>query len=128
MLSLCVSREPLPLSTDVVALRGHSLWEDFISIGHSLDRSRLNMLLLMLLVWTPTWSQTVSAARPAIAIAPGPSSFTFVDEKGDPSKQMTVYTYLPQRAQAERGTDRLRHARQGQERQGLSRHLDRACR
>jgi alpha-beta hydrolase superfamily lysophospholipase len=37
----------------------------------------------------------VSAARPAIRIASGPGNFSFVDEKGDPSKQITVYTYLP---------------------------------
>ena len=35
------------------------------------------------------------AAGPAIAISPGSGSFTFVDEKGDASKTMTVYTYLP---------------------------------
>ena len=30
-----------------------------------------------------------------VEIAPGPGSFTFVDSKGDASKTMTVYTYLP---------------------------------
>lgn len=52
------------------------------------------MLVLLLFVWTLMWSQTVSAADPAIRIASGPGSFSFVDEKGDPSKQITVYTYL----------------------------------
>ena len=52
-------------------------------------------MVVLLFVWTLTWSQTVSAAGPMIRIVPGPSSFSFVDEKGDPSKQITVYTYLP---------------------------------
>ena len=32
-----------------------------------------------------------------IAIPPGVGSFSFADEQGDPSKQITVYTYLPGR-------------------------------
>lgn len=51
--------------------------------------------MLMLFLWTLMWSQTVSAESPAIRIAQGSGSFLFVDEKGDPSKEMTVYTYLP---------------------------------
>ncbi len=35
------------------------------------------------------------AAEPAITIASGAGSFTFVDAKGDPQRPMTVYTYLP---------------------------------
>ena len=53
------------------------------------------MLVLVLFVWTLTWSHTASAALPAIRIASGLGNFSFVDEKGDPSKQITVYTYLP---------------------------------
>src|SRR5271157_1844874 len=64
---------------------------------HRLYQPRLHMLALVLFVWTLTWSQTVSAAGPGIQIASGPGSFFFVDEKGDRSKQMTVYTYLPER-------------------------------
>jgi poly(3-hydroxybutyrate) depolymerase len=65
-------------------------------IGPCLYRSRLHLVVLLLFVWTLTRSQTVSAAGPAIRVAPGPGSFSFVDEEGDPSKQITVYTYLPQ--------------------------------
>jgi poly(3-hydroxybutyrate) depolymerase len=50
---------------------------------------------VVLFAWTLMWSQTVSAAGATIRIAAGPSSFSFVDEKGDPSKQIAVYTYLP---------------------------------
>jgi predicted esterase len=53
-------------------------------------------MVVLLFVWTQTWTQTVSAAGPAIRIAPGPGSFSFIDAKGDPSKQITVYTYLPE--------------------------------
>ena len=56
---------------------------------------RLNLLAALLFVWTPAWSKTAAAAGPTIAIAPGAGSFSFADEQGDPSKQMTVYTYLP---------------------------------
>ena len=66
-----------------------------MSIRLRLGRSRLRRLALVLFAGTLMWSQTVSAAVPTIRIAAGPGSFSFVDEKGDPSKQMTVYTYLP---------------------------------
>lgn len=66
-----------------------------MSIGHGLCHSRLHVSVLMLFVWTLAWSQAVSAASPAIRIAPGAGSFLFVDGKGDPSKQIAVYTYLP---------------------------------
>lgn len=36
-----------------------------------------------------------ASIAPGIEIAPGRGSFVFVDDKGDASKQMTVYTYLP---------------------------------
>jgi poly(3-hydroxybutyrate) depolymerase len=48
--------------------------------------------LLMLLEGAPARPQD---APPAIHIAPGSGSFAFVDAKGDASKTMTVYTYLP---------------------------------
>ena len=35
-----------------------------------------------------------ASASPSITIAPGAGSFSFVDEKGDPSRPITVYTYL----------------------------------
>lgn len=70
-----------------------------MSIGESLQPSRLSPLGLMLLVWALAWSQTV-AASPAIRIAPGAGSFLFVDEKGDATKAITVYTYLPRRVKA----------------------------
>lgn len=44
---------------------------------------------------TLAWPQAVPAADPAINFASGPGSVVFVDRKGDPSKPMTVYTYLP---------------------------------
>jgi hypothetical protein len=36
-----------------------------------------------------------SPALPAIQIVPGSGDFVFVDQKADPSKRMTVFTYLP---------------------------------
>jgi pimeloyl-ACP methyl ester carboxylesterase len=51
--------------------------------------------MLVLFVWTLMGSQAVSAVVPTIRIAAGPDSFSFIDKKGDPSKKMTVYTYLP---------------------------------
>jgi poly(3-hydroxybutyrate) depolymerase len=68
-----------------------------MSIAYSLCRRYwLNMPVLALLTGMLAWPQTAPAAEPAIAIPPGPGSFTFVDEQGDASKNMTVYTYLPQ--------------------------------
>jgi poly(3-hydroxybutyrate) depolymerase len=49
----------------------------------------------MLFVWMLTGSQTAATAGPTTTISPGAGSFSFVDEQGDPSKQTTVYTYLP---------------------------------
>ena len=49
-------------------------------------------LLPALLQCGAAWPQ---GAPPGIEIVPGPGSFTFVDAKGDASKSMTVYTYLP---------------------------------
>ena len=43
-----------------------------------------------------------SAAVPTpIAVPPGKGSFVFDDERGDPSRHMTVYTYLPAGVDAE---------------------------
>ncbi len=53
------------------------------------------MLALTLFVFPLTWSQAASAVLPAIRIASGSGGFSFVDQKGDPSKHITVYTYLP---------------------------------
>lgn len=63
---------------------------------HGLLHSRLHVSVLILFAFTLAWSQAVRAASPAISIAPGAGSFVFVDEKGDPSKRLTVYTYLPE--------------------------------
>src|SRR5262249_17435811 len=63
--------------------------------GPCLYRSRSPMVVVLLCVWTLTGSPPVSATAPAVQIAPGPGSFTFVDAQGDPSKPLTVYTYLP---------------------------------
>jgi poly(3-hydroxybutyrate) depolymerase len=57
-----------------------------------LDRSSW----LLILVWPLVCLQT-GLAGPPLKIARGAGSFQFVDEKGDASKQMTVYTYLPKR-------------------------------
>ena len=40
------------------------------------------------------------AATPGVNIERGNGTFTFIDEKGDPSKRMTVYTYLPRPSEA----------------------------
>jgi predicted esterase len=40
----------------------------------------------------PAWPRNAAADA---EIAPGPGSFSFVDARGDASKTMTVYTYLP---------------------------------
>jgi poly(3-hydroxybutyrate) depolymerase len=42
---------------------------------------------------------TAWSAGSALKIVAGAGSFVFVDEKGDASKQITVYTYLPRRLQ-----------------------------
>jgi poly(3-hydroxybutyrate) depolymerase len=46
-------------------------------------------------------SQTVLAAGSVIRIAKGSGHFLFVDERGDASKRMTVYTYLPSKLKAD---------------------------
>jgi poly(3-hydroxybutyrate) depolymerase len=51
--------------------------------------------ILLLVVLTLFGSRSLLAATAAIGVPPGPGSFSFIDEKGDPSKQITVYTYLP---------------------------------
>jgi poly(3-hydroxybutyrate) depolymerase len=40
------------------------------------------------------------AAAPGVSIERGNGTFTFIDEKGDPSRRMTVFTYLPRRSEA----------------------------
>jgi poly(3-hydroxybutyrate) depolymerase len=66
-----------------------------MSTQNSFFRGRLPMLAALFFGWTLTGSPTAAAAGPMITIAPGAGSFTFVDKHGDPSKPITVYTYLP---------------------------------
>jgi poly(3-hydroxybutyrate) depolymerase len=56
-------------------------------------------LRLLLLSWVLAWPQFVSASS-LISIAPGADSFVFADEKGDPTKAITVFTYLPKNVNA----------------------------
>lgn len=56
---------------------------------------------MLLLAWLLTAWSFACAAASTIAIAPGAGSFSFVDERGDPSKRMTVYTYLPRAVAAD---------------------------
>ena len=39
-----------------------------------------------------------------VRIEPGKGTFTFVDSKGDASRRMTVYTYLPAKLKADAAT------------------------
>lgn len=56
---------------------------------------RLQTLARMLFACALAWSQPGIAAEPPIAIVSGAGSFVFTDAKGDASKPLTVYTYLP---------------------------------
>ncbi|MCC6195496.1 MAG: hypothetical protein IT518_13615 [Burkholderiales bacterium] len=49
----------------------------------------------LLLLCAISWSSTAPGAEPEITIGAGSGSFVFVDGKGDPSKPITVFTYLP---------------------------------
>jgi poly(3-hydroxybutyrate) depolymerase len=60
---------------------------------------RWNPLGPTLLVWVLAWSQA-AVASPAVRIVSGAGSFSFVDDKGDATKEMTVYTYLPRHVKA----------------------------
>ena len=82
------------------------------------------MLAAMLFVWTLTWSQTATAAGPTIMVPQGAASFSFVDEQGDPSKQITVYTYLPERLKPSAAPIVFVMHGHGKKGQGLSRRLD----
>jgi hypothetical protein len=62
---------------------------------HSLP-ARLSALVLLVLVFT----SGAEAASREIRISRGSGSFLFVDEKGDPKTEMTVYTYLPRHVKA----------------------------
>lgn len=64
-------------------------------IANRLRRSRLHALAVMLVVCALARLDASAAAIPSITVAPGAGSFSFVDEKGDASRQITVYTYLP---------------------------------
>lgn len=58
---------------------------------------------LILLISTTAGAQSAPpTAADAIKISEGSGSFIFVDKQGDPSKKMTVYTYLPQGVNAAR--------------------------
>jgi pimeloyl-ACP methyl ester carboxylesterase len=65
-------------------------------IPRSRFRPQRPLSILLLVALTLLASQSLLAAAAAISVPPGPCSFSFVDEKGDPSKQITVYTYLPE--------------------------------
>lgn len=53
-----------------------------MSIRHFFCASHLTRLILVLGMWLPILSQTVSAAGSAIKIDTGAGSFSFVDEYG----------------------------------------------
>src|SRR5689334_13412639 len=59
-------------------------------MGRLIEKAALRAAFfsLTLLAWP-------QAAAADVEIAPGSGSFTFVDAKGDASRTMTVYTYLP---------------------------------
>jgi poly(3-hydroxybutyrate) depolymerase len=52
-------------------------------------------MLRWLIALTLAWSSTVCAAEASFTIPAGKSTFVFTDAKGDPSRHVTVYTYLP---------------------------------
>ena len=52
---------------------------------------------MLLFIWAPAWPQSAPAADSGVGIAPDSGSFVFMDEKGDPSKQIIVYTFLQKR-------------------------------
>ena len=73
-----------------------------MSSGESFQPSRLRLSQrfgLMLLMGAIAASQAV-AVEPAIKVARGKGEFVFVDKKGDASKQIPVYSYLPEKADA----------------------------
>lgn len=90
------------LFTVAAVVRLSQLQEDYMSFGK--DLRHLRLLMLMLFVCALAWSQTVSAQNSAISISSGSGSFLFVDKKGDSSKQLTVYTYLPKGVKSSEAT------------------------
>lgn len=54
-------------------------------------------LVALSMAFGPRW---VAAGNRGVVIRPGAGSFTFVDAQGDPSRAITVYTYLPPRLKA----------------------------
>jgi len=68
-------------------------------IGKSFQPSQLGTLLLIVLVWALAQS-SIAVAGPEISIVPGASSFRFVDNRGDPTHEITVFAYLPARVKA----------------------------
>jgi len=80
--------------TDTITAGSRAFLEEFVSVAHGLDRLRPPIAVLILYAWTLAWPQT-AAADSAIRIFAGTGSFVFVDEKGERSKPITVYTYLP---------------------------------
>ncbi|MEJ0070849.1 MAG: hypothetical protein WDO24_21335 [Pseudomonadota bacterium] len=47
-----------------------------------------------------SWSSTELTAETGVRIASGAGQFVFVDQDGDPSRPITVYSYLPKQAKA----------------------------
>ena len=66
------------------------------------DRNRLLRVwrLLLLVLGLPLAAQQAAAANRQIRIPHGNGDFRFIDRKGDPSKEVTVFTYLPRNLKA----------------------------
>ena len=63
----------------------------------SIDPCRARVRRVCLLVFVASVAgQEAIAANPRIQIPPGKGDFQFVDRIGDPSKEITVFTYLPE--------------------------------
>jgi poly(3-hydroxybutyrate) depolymerase len=74
----------------------HSLRDIFGSVPARRSRPPQRLAILLLLsAWALIASQSVLAASTSISIASGSGRFSFEDRKGDPSKHITVYTYVP---------------------------------
>ena len=58
-------------------------------------RSFIDRTLRWLIALTLVWTSLVFAAEPTVGIPEGKGTFVFTDAQGDPSRHVTVYTYLP---------------------------------
>jgi poly(3-hydroxybutyrate) depolymerase len=67
----------------------------YLRLTAGLLTPRASAAALAILVAALAWPRLLPAADPGFTIGPGAGSFVFVDRRGDPSKRMTVYTYLP---------------------------------